>query len=84
MLRVPVDFFIAVNQFTFHRRSPDVPALFGIIDQGGITAPAERIGMADSAALQQQSACLQILQDERVGRLNKLTGEWIAPDYLAL
>ena len=50
MLWHPVDLLIVGDQLRFLRGRLDVPASFGIVEQGSAAAPAERVGMLDAPA----------------------------------
>ena len=74
VVRHPVDGAVVAHQLIAHGSHLDEPALAGIVDQRRIAAPAERIVMLKLRRLDQQSALLQILQNELVRVLDEHAG----------
>ena len=67
----PVDRVIVRNQLVTHRRHLDEPRLTRIINERRIAAPAMRIAVLENGRLEEQPLLLQILQDQRIGVLDK-------------
>ena len=70
-LRDPVDGIIVADEVILHCRHLDEPALAGIVQQGGIAAPAEGIIMLKLGGIVQQTPPLQVHQHLGVGVLHK-------------
>ena len=70
-LRDPIDSIVVADEVILHCRHLDEPALAGIVQQGGIAAPAEGIIMLKLGGIVQQTPALQVHQYLGVGVLHK-------------
>ena len=67
----PVDGIVIADEVILHRRHLDEPALAGIVQQGGIAAPAEGIVMLKLRRIVQKPPAFQVHQHLGVGVLHK-------------
>ncbi len=74
VLRHPVDLLVQGHQPVLVLAGADVPGLLGPVDQGGVTAPAEGVGVLVGPGLVEQPPGLEILDDLRVRVLDELAG----------
>ena len=70
-LRDPIDSIVVADEVILHCRHLDEPALAGIVQQGGIAAPAEGIIMLKLGGIVQQAPAFQVHQHLGVGVLHK-------------
>src|SRR3990172_5127196 len=69
--RVPVDGVVKLHHAVFKLAGADVPGWAGIIQQRGAAAPAEGVGVGIFFAAQEQTAGMQLIDDARIGCLDK-------------
>ena len=60
-------------------RGADVPGGLGVIEEGGVAAPAEGVGVAVHLASVEEPPGLQILHDGLVGIFHELAGTGVLP-----
>ena len=77
VIGVPVDPGVVAHQTVLDRRGADVPGRLGVIEEGGVAPPAERVGVAIDPLVVQQSSRFQVGEDFGVGVLDELAGERI-------
>ena len=70
----PVDGVVIADQVLFYVGHADEPAVAGVIDEGGIAAPAVGIAVGELGRREQQAAAFQILQHFLVGVLAEHAG----------
>ena len=68
----PADLLVVRDQPVADGGGADVPARLGVVEDGRVAAPAERVGVADRLARQQQPARLEVRRDRRIGVLHEL------------
>ena len=73
VLGLPVDAPVVLDQPLLHRRGPDEPGGERVVEQRGVAAPAEGIGVADLARLVEPALGLEVGDDPRVGVLDEET-----------
>ena len=81
---VPLDGVVVGNQLLLHVGHLDVPGLPGVVDKGGVAAPAEGVAVLELGRAEQQAPLIQILQDFLVGVLAEHAGPLGFTGHLAL
>src|SRR6202023_1436796 len=79
VLGMPVDLAVPGDQLIAGGGGLHEPAARRVIEQGPVTAPAERIAVMVAVGVQQQAAVLQVLDDLGVGVLEPEAGEGTRP-----
>ena len=72
VVREPVDFAVPFEEALLNARRGHVPARLGVVEQRRVTAPAERVGVLDGAALKHQAALFEVANDVFVRQLHEL------------
>ena len=73
--RHPVGGGVVGDELVFELRRPDVPRVERVVEQRCCASPAERIRVQDRLGLVEQTARLEVVDDQRVGLLDVETGE---------
>ncbi len=69
--RIPVDCTVVRDQLLLHRSRLDVPGIHGVVEEGGVAAPAERVIVFVRSESIEDAACFQVIDDRLVGVLDK-------------
>ena len=75
---IPVNGAVVADQAVFVGGGADVPRGFGVVEEGGVAAPAEGIGVAVDVAVVEEAAVGQILHNGVIGVFDELAGKGIA------
>ena len=75
MLGIPTDALILLEELVADGGGFDVPARLGEIEQRCVAAPTKRVAVSNPSRGPQQTAFLQITDDERIGFLEELAGK---------
>ena len=71
----PVDVLVVRHQRVADGGGADVPRGLGVVEHRRVAAPAERVGVVDRRARQQQPSCVEIRRDVGVGLLHEPPAE---------
>ena len=77
VIGVPIDLGVPFDQLVFQRRSPNVPGTLGVVEQRGVTPPAEWIGVTIDIIVEQQASLREVLYHLFVGVFHELSGEGV-------
>ena len=71
--RLPLDAAVVVEQPLLHRGGADEPRVQRVVEQRGVTTPAERVRVGDPFGPVEQAGVAQVVDDSRVRILDEET-----------